>query len=85
MVIMVMEIMVMDHNLWLPLFNHYQITINWRAKSRFRGVKRVSRVHFGREIPFSPPKITIRFSPLFGLRFKKINFSGDFGILMKTY
>ena len=35
------------------------------------------------EIPFSPPKMTIRFSPLFGLRFKKINFSGDFGILMK--
>ena len=27
--------------------------------------------------------MTIRFSPLFGLRFKKINFSGDFGILMK--
>ena len=35
------------------------------------------------EIPFSPLKMTIRFSPLFGLRFKKINFSGDFGILMK--
>ena len=35
------------------------------------------------EIPFSPPKMTIRFSPLFGLRFKNINFSGDFGILMK--
>ena len=31
------------------------------------------------EIPFSPPKMTIRFSPIFGLRFKKINFSGDFG------
>ena len=38
---------------------------------------------FKGEIPFSPPKMTIRFSPLFGLRFKKINFSGDFGILMK--
>ena len=36
-----------------------------------------------REIPFSPPKMSIRFSPLFGLRFKKINFSEDFGILMK--
>ena len=36
-----------------------------------------------REIPFSRPKMTIRFSPLFGLRFKNINFSGDFGILMK--
>ena len=36
--------------------------------------------YHGREIPFSPPKMTIRFSPLFGLRFKNINFSGDFGI-----
>ena len=41
------------------------------------------RVGEFREIPFSPPKMTTRFSPLFGLRFKKINFSGDFGILIK--
>ena len=40
-------------------------------------------ITLSREIPFSPPKKTIRFSPLFGLRFKRINFSGDFGILMK--
>ena len=33
--------------------------------------------------PISPPKMTIRFSPLLGLRFKKINFSGDLSILMK--
>ena len=35
------------------------------------------------EIPFSPPKMIIRFSPLFALRFKNENFSGDFGILVK--
>ena len=28
--------------------------------------------------------MTIRFSPLFGLRFKKINFSGDFGQVAKS-
>ena len=40
----------------------------------------ISRFANPREIPFSPPKMTIRFSPLFGLRFKNKNFSGDFGI-----
>ena len=39
--------------------------------------------YYDGEIPFSRPKMTTRFSPLFGLRFEKINFSGDFGILMK--
>ena len=40
-------------------------------------------VPWHREISFSPPKITIRFSPLFGLRFKNKNFGGDFGISME--
>ena len=59
-------------NLLEPSQNHMDIMWQWHLSMSFR-----------REIPFSPPKMTIRFSPLFGLRFKKINFSGDFGILMK--
>ena len=56
-----------------------------RVFARFKvGLQRIApNISIDWEIPFSPPKMIIRFAPLFGLRFKKINLSGDFGILME--
>ena len=54
----------------------------WTADQIEAGKKFFSRaVRPG--VPFSPPKMTKRFSPLFWIRFKEFNFSGDFGILKK--